>query len=151
MIEGTTLALFQQGVVATNTDYYQQLQRTLSEARQALAVLSKTLDRHFGSAAPSMAAMAALLEQLLSLSEGQLQQRDMPVLTAPAEAPQPLAAQPDAPGLPAALRYLYPLEWHAEHLRTARAGNIGPEPGPATITSNIQLTGRKFKLLQFPL
>lgn len=85
--EGTTLALFQQGVAASSTDYYQQLQRTLADALQALSVLGERLDNCFGSAAPSMAAMTSLLEQLLAFAEDELHRRG--VLPVPAENERP--------------------------------------------------------------
>ena len=82
VIEGTTLAVFQQAVAASGTDYYQQLRRTLADALQALALLDKTLDSCFADAAPSMAAMAALLEQLLAFADGELHKRGVhPVQT----------------------------------------------------------------------
>lgn len=96
-IEGTTLAEFQRGVAGTSSDYYQQLRRTLTEALQSLVMLNKTLDSHFGNAAPSMAAMAALLGQLLAFAEGELQRRGVPPLQqAPAETPPPADTQAEA-------------------------------------------------------
>jgi len=88
-IEGTTLDLFQQGVTASSTGYYQQLQRTLADALQALKVLDERLDTCFGSAAPSMAAMASLLAQLLAFAEGELHRRG--ALSVPAESERPAA------------------------------------------------------------
>ena len=101
-IEGTTLAMFQQGVAATGTDYYQQQRRTLADALQALALLDKTLDTCFGRSAPSMAAMVSLLEQLLAFTDGELHKRGIrPVQPVPAEAkaeaPAQVAAQAEPP------------------------------------------------------
>lgn len=84
LADGTTLAAFRQGVADTGTDFYRQLQRTLSDALQALAALNTTLANYFGAAAPGMAAMAALLEQVLASTEDELHTRGV---QASAEAP----------------------------------------------------------------
>lgn len=95
--DGVTLASFRQGVAETGSDYYLQQQRTLSDALQALAALSATLEHHFGNDAPSMAAMAAWLEQLQAFTEDELharslQARDEASASAPAAPASPLAA-----------------------------------------------------------
>lgn len=97
-IEGTTLALFQQGVAGTSTDYYQQLRRTLADALQALGVLDKTLDACFGRSAPSMAAMASLLEQVLAFADGELHKRGVRPVQAREDTPaaEPASAAPPA-------------------------------------------------------
>ena len=106
-IEGTTLALFQQSVAGTSTDYYQQLQRTLADALQALGVLDKTLEASFANSAPSMAAMASLLEKVLAFADGELQQRGIRPVQAreetPAAGPASAAAPAVAPSAPAPL------------------------------------------------
>ena len=106
-IEGTTLALFQQSVAGTSTDYYQQLRRTLADALQALGVLDKTLDACFGHSAPSMAAMASLLEKVLAFADGELHQRGIRPVQAreetPAAGPASAAAPAVAPSAPAPL------------------------------------------------
>ncbi|WP_312437595.1 type VI secretion system protein TssA [Janthinobacterium sp.] len=106
-IEGATLALFQQSVAGTSTDYYQQLRRTLADALQALGVLDKTLDACFGRSAPSMAAMASLLEKVLAFADGELQQRGIRPVQAreetPAAGPASAAAPAVAPSAPAPL------------------------------------------------
>lgn len=91
-IDGTTLAMFQQGVAATGTDFYQQQRRTLAAALQALGVLGKTLDACFGRSAPSLAAMVSLLEQLLAFTDGELHKRGVHAVQVTTEAP-PAAAQ----------------------------------------------------------
>lgn len=106
-IEGTTLALFQQGVAGTSTDYYQQLRRTLADALQALGVLDKTLDACFGRSAPSMAAMSSLLEQVLAFADGELHKRGIRPVQVREETPaaEPASAAPAAvaPSAPAPL------------------------------------------------
>ena len=106
-IEGTTLALFQQSVAGTSTDYYQQLRRTLADALQALGVLDKTLDACFGRSAPSMAAMASLLEQVLAFADGELHKRGVRPVQAREDTPaaEPASAAPPAvaPSAPAPL------------------------------------------------
>ena len=104
-IEGTTLALFQQSVAGTSTDYYQQLRRTLADALQALGVLDKTLEASFANSASSMAAMASLLEQLLAFAQEELRQRGVhPVqVTQQAPADEPAEKAPGAAGMASAV------------------------------------------------
>lgn len=126
-VEGATPAQFQQGVAESGTGYYQQLRRTLAEALLALAALNLTLHRHFTGSPPSMAAMAALLEQLLAFTEGELRQRGLEpaqapltaapattVLTAPPAGGNPIRDREDAYARLAELSdYLQRIEPHS--------------------------------------
>lgn len=107
--EGMTLAQFQQGVAESGTGYYQQLRRTLADALLALAALNLTLHRHFAGSPPSMAAMAALLEQLLAFTEGELRQRGMEPAQAPLTAAGPAPAAPATAALTAPPAGGYPI------------------------------------------
>lgn len=94
-IDGT-LAMFEQGVAATSTKSWQQLQQTLSTALQALAVLEQTLAARFGHSAPDMASLRTLLDQILAFSVSVLQHRDAAPAQAepaPAEELQQVATQ----------------------------------------------------------
>ena len=83
------------------------MRRTLADALQALGVLDKTLDACFGRSAPSMAAMASLLEKVLAFADGELQQRGIRPVQAreetPAAGPASAAAPAVAPSAPAPL------------------------------------------------
>lgn len=74
-LEGITLNEFNAGINATPTEAYLTLQHTLVNALDAIDTLNRTIDERFGDEAPSLASMTNLLEQILSLADGELHKR----------------------------------------------------------------------------
>lgn len=74
-VESTELRLFRQAMAASSVEHFLQLHRVLSEALQALDILRLTLDKYFAPSAPSLAAMAGLLEQIRGLCDDELYRR----------------------------------------------------------------------------
>jgi type VI secretion system protein ImpA len=98
LVESTELLRFRQAMAASSVEHFLQLHRVLSEALQALDMLRLTLDKYFAPSAPSLAAMAGLLEQIHGLCDDQLYRRG--VRPVPASVPPPPLPPPFSPWPP---------------------------------------------------
>lgn len=74
-VESTELRLFRQAMAVSSVEHFLQLHRVLSEALRALDMLRLTLDKYFAPSAPSLAAMAGLLEQIHDSCDAELYRR----------------------------------------------------------------------------
>ena len=104
-LEGVTVNEMMAAMAATSTDAYVWLHQMLSEALEAIAALTDTLDRQFGKDAPSLMTLTELLEQILSLAQSELHKRGMRQTVQESEhfdAIAPVATDMDEPRLPAA-------------------------------------------------
>lgn len=105
-VESTELRLFRQAMAASSVEHFLQLHRVLSEALRALDMLRLTLDKYFTPSAPSLAAMAGLLEQIHDSCDAELYRRGarpvpasvLPPLLLPSFSPPP--PPPPLPPLP---------------------------------------------------
>ena len=75
LVESTELRLFRQAMAASSVEHFLPLHRVLSEALRALDMLRLTLEKYFTPSAPSLAAMAGLLEQIRGFCEDELSRR----------------------------------------------------------------------------
>lgn len=74
-IEGATLKEMAAAMSATSTDAYNWLHQMLTESLEAMEILGKTLDRLFGTDAPSLSTLYDLLDQIRLLAESELHKR----------------------------------------------------------------------------
>ncbi|KAF0815299.1 hypothetical protein IGB42_00380 [Andreprevotia sp. IGB-42] len=96
-LEGATLAQFNAAASATTREAYLWLHETMTCALSAITLLGDTLRTCFGDEAPGLPKLTALLEQLRSLAESELQRRGWrPGATAEADVPEAVAAVPSA-------------------------------------------------------
>lgn len=96
-VESTELRLFRQAMVASSVEHFLQLHRVLSEALRALDMLRLTLDKYFTPSAPSLAAMAGLLEQIHDSCDAELYRRGARPVSAsvlPPPLPPPVSPPP---------------------------------------------------------
>lgn len=111
-IEGPTAAELTSCISGTATDAYVWLHHTLADALLGVDALAGTLDRRFGKDAPSLSALADLLEHIHGLVDAELRKRGVctrsagPDTAAAAEAPPPVLTgqmrdQPEEPPQPA--------------------------------------------------
>ena len=107
-IEGITVSELMSALTATATDAYGWLHDTLTEALASIDILNETIDRRFEDEAPSLSALAGLLQQIQSLVAAELHKRG--VQTGTVAAPM---EEPEAPSLS--------LEAASEQLRSAAA------------------------------
>lgn len=101
-VESTELRLFRQAMAASSVEHFLQLHRVLSEALRALDMLRLTLDKYFAPSAPSLAAMAGLLEQIHDSCDAELYRRGarpVPASVLPPPLMPPFSSPP--PPLPA--------------------------------------------------
>ena len=94
-VESTELRLFRQAMAASSVEHFLQLHRVLSEALRALDMLRLTLDKYFTPSAPSLAAMAGLLEQIHDSCDAELYRHG--VRPVPASVPPPPLMPPFSP------------------------------------------------------
>ena len=104
-VESTELRLFRQAMAASSVEHFLQLHRVLSEALRALDMLRLTLDKYFAPSAPSLAAMAGLLEQIHDSCDAELYRhgvRPVPASVPPPPLMPPFSSPPPLlPPLPA--------------------------------------------------
>jgi type VI secretion system ImpA family protein len=74
-LEGATVSEFSSAMAATATESHTYLYRKLADALESLEALTATLDRLWGDEAPSMNALAGLLEQIQALVASELYKR----------------------------------------------------------------------------
>lgn len=75
VLEGVSLTELTSAINGTATESFQTLQQALAQALAAIAQLNQTLDQLFGSDAPGIGSMTALLQQMYSLVESELHKR----------------------------------------------------------------------------
>jgi hypothetical protein len=97
-IEGATLQELHSALSATSTDHHVQRYRVLADALAAVEALAATLERLWGGEAPSLNALAGLLEQIQALIAGELVKRGVRLAAAPAREDGPGGASGDGGG-----------------------------------------------------
>lgn len=99
-LEGVTATEFASALAATPTEAHSSLYRKLADALESIDGFSTTLDQLWGDQAPSMNALAGLLEQIQALIASELYKRGVRI-SAMGKAPRPegeSGEQPDGPG-----------------------------------------------------
>lgn len=120
-VESTELRLFRQAMAASSAEHFLQLHRVLSEALRALDMLHLTLDIYLTPSAPSLAAMADLLEQIRNSCDAELYRRG--VRPVPASVPPPPLMPPLSP-LPPPFQLGEPIRGRADaYARLAELGD----------------------------
>lgn len=100
LVESTELRLFRQAMAASSVEHFLPLHRVLSEALRALDMLRLTLEKYFAPSAPSLAAMAGLLEQIRGFCEDELSRRGVRPVPASVRPPPLLPPVSPPPTMP---------------------------------------------------
>lgn len=84
--DGVTLQELQAALSATPTDHHLERYRVLADGLAGIDATAKTLESLWGEAAPSLNALAGLLEQIQALLAGELYKRGVRLNPAPTQA-----------------------------------------------------------------